>query len=312
MRTPSRRAFGAGAAALAGSAVVGSGGLVAQPTAVVHRFAVGAATITVVSDGYMELPPAIMLPNRPHGDIDALFQGVGQPFTGLVSQINVALVDIGRERILVDAGSGPDFVATMGKLGERLEGAGIGVDTVTRVVFTHAHVDHIGGVIDPFGAGTIFEKAEHTMAGAEFDWWMLPDVDTRVSENFRGMALGTHRRLKIVADRITREAPGAEIVPGVQLVDTSGHTPGHMSVLVRSGSEQLLIGGDVLIQHVVSFAAPDWRSGPDMDPAKAIAARRRMLDMLVTDRTLLLGYHLPWPGVGRVERAGSAWRFVAG
>jgi glyoxylase-like metal-dependent hydrolase (beta-lactamase superfamily II) len=311
MGDTSRRMFGIGAAAVAGSAVVGGGRLGAQPASAVHRFAVGAAKVTVVSDGYMELPPAIMLPDRPRADIDALFKDAGQSYAGLVSQINVAIVDIDGERVLVDAGSGADFVPTMGKLAERLEAAGIGVDTITRVVFTHAHVDHLGGVIDPFGGGTIFEKASHTMSGAELDWWLQPDVDTRVSENFRGMALGTHRRLKIVADRIARVAPGAEIVPGVQLVDTAGHTPGHVSVLVRSATEQLLIGGDVLTQHVVSFAAPDWRWGPDMDPAKAAAARRRTLDMLATDRTRLLGYHLPWPGVGRVERQGTAWRFVA-
>jgi glyoxylase-like metal-dependent hydrolase (beta-lactamase superfamily II) len=106
--------------------------------------------------------------------------------------------------------------------------------------------------------------------------------------------------------------PGDEIAPGVTLIDTAGHTPGHVSVLLNSGGNQLLIGGDVLNQSVVSFAKPDWRWGADMDPELAIAARKRTLDMLATDRISLLGYHLPWPGLGRVERKDTAFRFIAG
>ena len=103
---------------------------------------------------------------------------------------------------------------------------------------------------------------------------------------------------------------GDEIAAGVQLLDTAGHTPGHVSVLLRSGSEQLLIGGDALTHPLVSFANPGWRWGPDMEPEIAIATRKRSCRCWPAEKTPLLGYHLPWPGLGRVEVKDSAWRFV--
>ena len=277
----------------------------------VHRIKIGAAEITVLSDGELTWPVNVMLPGRETAEIEAAFTRAGQKFAGLNSQINVAVIKLGAEVILVDTGGGPDFMPTLGKLGDRMQAAGIEPETITKVIITHGHPDHLWGVIDPLGGGTLFEKAQHLMPIVEFDFWMQSDVDARVPEAFRGMAVGTHRRLKSIAERITPIASNAEIMPGVQIVDTSGHTPGHVSVLLRSGAEQLLIGSDILTQSVISFAAPDWRWGPDMDHDKSAAARRRILDQLATDRVRLLGYHLPWPGLGHVERKDQAFRFVA-
>lgn len=307
---PSRRALlksGAGALAAIGT---GFGHGPASAQAVPHRFKVGTAEVTVLSDGAMEVPTNVMIPGREQAEIEAVFKRAGHAFAGLRSEINVAVVKTGADLILIDTGGGPDFVPTLGKLGERMEAAGFKPEAITKVIFTHAHPDHLWGVIDPLGGGTAFEKAEHVMCKPEFDFWMKADVDTRVGEAFRGMAVGTHRRLKSIADRIKTVEAGAEIAPGLAVVGTPGHTPGHVSILIKSGGEQLLIGGDVLIQHVVSFAAPDWRWGPDLDSDAAAASRRRTLDMLATDKARLLGYHLPWPGVGHVERKDAAYRFV--
>lgn len=315
---PSRRALLAGAIGAASAFGVG----IAQnkpraqsgaPSGSASRtFSVGAADVTVISDGAMEPPIGLMLPGRERSEIDTLFRQAGQTFSGLHAAINVAVVKLGADIILIDAGGGPDFMPTLGKLAANMEAAGIKPEALTKVVLTHAHPDHLWGVIDPFGTGTMYEAAQHVMAAAEFDFWMRPDVDTLVPDALRGIAAGTHRRLKSIADRVKPVMPGSEIAPGLQIVDTGGHTPGHVSVLLRSGTEQLLIGSDVLTQHVVSFAAPDWKWGPDMDGDKASASRRRILDQLATDRIALLGYHLPWPGLGRVERSGSAYRYVGG
>ena len=276
-----------------------------------HRLMIGTAEVTVLSDGAFSLPLGIMLPDRDPQAIEAVFRKQGLAFTGLHSEVNVALVRIGADLILIDTGGGADFVAGLGKLPDHLEAAGIKPESITKVIFTHAHGDHLWGVIDPLDGGTLFPKAEHMMAAVEFDFWMASDVANQVRDNFRVMAAGTNRRLKTLAARMRKIRPGEEIVPGVQIVGSEGHTPGHVSVLVKSGTEQLLIGGDALTQHVISFAEPDWRWGPDMDAAKAAATRRHLLDRLATDRVRLLGYHLPWPGIGHVERNGTAYRFVA-
>jgi glyoxylase-like metal-dependent hydrolase (beta-lactamase superfamily II) len=124
------------------------------------------------------------------------------------------------------------------------------------------------------------------------------------------MARGSARILKRVEGKIERLKDRDTIAPGVSFLATPGHTPGHMSILVESGSERLLIGADVLTHAAVSFARPDWRWGTDYDSDRAVATRRRLLDRLSSERTTLIGFHLPWPGIGRVETSGTAYRFV--
>jgi glyoxylase-like metal-dependent hydrolase (beta-lactamase superfamily II) len=100
------------------------------------------------------------------------------------------------------------------------------------------------------------------------------------------------------------------VAPGLSYVETFGHTPGHMSVLAESNGQHLLIGGDVLTNPAVSFARPDWRMGNDLDRDQGAATRRRLLDRLASERLPLIGFHLPYPGHGMVERKDNAYRFV--
>ena len=283
----------------------------AQTNPAVHRFAVGAAEITVLSDGNMSLPLGFVLPGRERADVEALFTSQGRTLGEFVSPVNVTLVRIGAELILIDTGGGPDFMPTLGRLADNLEAAGIRPEAITTVVFTHAHPDHMWGVIDPLDGGTLFPKARHVMSTVERDFWLKPGVETAMPDALRGIALGSQRRLTAIAGRLDTVKPGAAVAPGITLIDTAGHTPGHVSVALRSGAEDLLIGGDALSHPIVSFAKPDWRWGPDLDQTKAAATRKQLLDRLVTDKAALLGYHLPWPGVGRVERKADGYRFIA-
>lgn len=281
-------------------------------TSTAATFKLGAFEITVVSDGTLTLPLNAVLPGRDKTEIGQRFAAAGLPADHVLAQVNVALVKTPDALILVDTGGGTEFMPTVGKLPEHLEAAGVSADKITHVVFTHAHADHLWGVVDPFEGGSRFANARHLMSEAEHAYWTTPDREASVPEMFKTMAVGTGRRLKTLGDRIERAKPDTDIVPGVHLVDTAGHTPGHCSLLLRSGSDQLLIGGDALTHPIVSFANPDWRWGPDMEPDKAIATRQRLLQMLTAEKTALLGYHLPWPGVGRVEAKDAAWRFVLG
>lgn len=276
-----------------------------------HSFKLGAFEITVVSDGSFTLPLSFVLPATPKEEAEALYKAHGMEPVGMAGQMNVTIVKTPDATVLIDSGGGPDFMPTVGKLAENLEQAGIAADSITHVIFTHAHADHLWGAIDPFDGGTRYAKARHVLTTAEFDFWMHPDTPTKVPEAMRGVALGSARRLKDLADRFDKQKAGADVVPGVTLIDTAGHTPGHVSVLVKSGSDQLLVGGDVIGNPVVSFARPDWHWGPDENREQGAATRKRVLDMLATDKIALLGYHLPWPGVARVERKDGAYRYVA-
>lgn len=277
-----------------------------------HAFKLGAFDITIISDGSFTLPMSFVLPTTPKEEAEAVYAAHGQSPQGLAAQVNVTVVKTPDATIIVDTGGGPDFMPTVGQLADNLDRAGIAPDSITHVVFTHAHGDHLWGVIDPLDGGTRFTKARHVMAATELDFWSQADIEFKVPEAMKAIAAGTSRHLKTLGDRIEKVKPGGDIVPGVTLVDTSGHTPGHNSVLVKSGTDQLMIGGDVITNPVISFAKPDWPWGPDMDREKGIASRKRMLDMLAADKIGLIGYHLPWPGLARVERKDGAYRYVAG
>lgn len=302
----SRRQIMAGAAALGASGLGLPDRLAAQ--AAPHRFKVGAAEVTVLSDGALTAAWSFVLPGRPQPEIAA----AGQPQPEFRLQYNVTLVKFGNELILVDAGSGPDFAPARGKLADNLEKAGIKPEAITRVVFTHAHPDHLWGVMDPLDGGSQFPKARLHMPAAELDFWLKPGIEAQVPESVRGSAAGTQRRLKELGAKIETMKPGAEIVPGLAVVDSAGHTPGHVCLLLTSGNDKLMIIGDALTEPVISFTRPEWRWNPDWDQDMAVASRKRLLDMLVTDKVPLVGYHLPWPGLGRVERAGAGYRLAQG
>ena len=271
---------------------------------------VGAIEVKIVSDGVLHVPLSFSLPDTPLADAAALFKAHGLPEAGTPSQTNVVLVKTGDELVLIDAGSGPNFQPTAGKLQENLEAAGIAPDKITKIVFTHAHADHLWGVIDDFDDGDRFPNARYIISAPEWDFWTDPNTADTVPDWLKGMALGTVRILKKIEDKIERRKAGDSLAPGLTYVSTPGHTPGHMAVLVESQGQRLMIGGDVLANTALSFARPEWRIGSDFDRDLAVTTRRRLLDQLVMDKMPLVGFHLAWPGFGTAERSGTAYRFV--
>jgi glyoxylase-like metal-dependent hydrolase (beta-lactamase superfamily II) len=160
-------------------------------------------------------------------------------------------------------------------------------------------------------AGTMrFPNARYIISDREWDFWSDPERQGSFPERWRGMIQGTQAAFKLIADRTTRIKPGTEIVSGIATVESRGHTPGHMSVLLASSGEQALVTGDAVTNGLISFAHPEWQPGYDGEMDLAVVTRRRLLDQAATDRALLLGYHLPFPGVGNVARDGAAYRWV--
>lgn len=275
---------------------------------VTHK--VGAIEVTIVSDGVLNVPLSFSLPDTPLPEAAALFKAHGLPEDVAPSQTNVVVVRTGDERILIDAGSGPSFQPTAGKLQTNLEAAAIAADSVTKVVFTHGHADHLWGVIDDFGDGDRFPNARYVISEAEWDFWTSPDTAARVPDALKGMALGSSRILKAIEAKTERRKGGETLAPGLTYLATPGHTPGHMAVLIEDGGQRLVVGGDVLAHIAISFVRPEWRIGSDFDRDQGINTRKQLLDQLATDRIPLIGFHLAWPGYGAVERTGPAYRFI--
>jgi glyoxylase-like metal-dependent hydrolase (beta-lactamase superfamily II) len=303
----SRRTLLAGAGALVGAAALPR---VVRAQAS-ETISVGDIEIRVVSDGTLTLPVSFSLPESAGEDIDALFAAAGRDAPReFVNQTNVVLVRTGEDLILIDAGSGPNFQPTAGRLEDNLASLGVDPAEITRVVFTHAHPDHLWGALDDFEDGARFENATHIIAPDEHEFWTNPATAETAPDWLLGMALGSARVFEALDERIERRTPSEAIAPGLSFVPTPGHTPGHMSVMIESNGQNLMIVGDALTNEIVSFQRPQWRLGTDLDRDKAAATRLSLLDRLADERLPIIGFHLPWTGHGMVERNQDGYRYV--
>ena len=275
------------------------------------RFAVGNDELISISDGGFTLPLAMALPGTPEDELKALLAESGLPATQLTPDCNVTLLRRADGLTLFDAGAGPNFLSTTGRLFEGLNEAGIDPADVTDVVFSHAHPDHLWGVLDDFDE-IAFPNAAFHMAEAEIAFWTSDGAFAALPEARQNFVPGARNRIDALGERLQPIASGTPEVAGVEIVETFGHSPGHLSFVVHGASEQYLIGGDAIMHPVISFAHPEWPYGPDQDPETAIATRQRLLDRLAADRTRLIGYHLPHPGEGIVERKDGAYRYISG
>ena len=273
------------------------------------KFSVGDARVTVVSDGYFRLPTSGLGVNADPEEVQAfLKRHFLSPELGY-SHTNHLYVEVGDARVLVDVGSGNRFMENAGKLMGNLEAAGIDPYAITHVVITHAHPDHIWGIRDGFDEA-ILPDAEYFLGEAEHDFWMQDDLVNQVAPDMQQFVLGAVNSIEVDGAEWTLVQDGHEVVPGLTMIDTPGHTPGHMALRVDSGDQSLIALGDSMSHAYTNFAHPEWYNGFDSDGEQTVATRKRLLDMCAEDRIAILGYHFPFPGVGHVQRDGDAYRFV--
>lgn len=304
---PGRRALLAAALA---AAAFGVGGRAAPARAAAPaRLSLGDAEVTVLSDGGMVLPMQMLLPDVPDAEIATLLAPHGLPIDVARPDCNLTLLHAGDRVVLFDAGAGPVFQATTGKLPASLAAAGVDPAEVTDLCFTHAHPDHLWGVLDDFDEPA-FPNARCWMNRVEWDFWRAPGTLEALGEARQSFVVGARNRMAAIEDRVELFDAGAEVVPGVEAVGSFGHTPGHVCFMVHRG-DGLLVVGDAITNAVISFERPDWHSGNDQDQALGAATRRRLLDRLAADRTRIVGFHLPHPGIGTVERHGVHYRFAS-
>jgi glyoxylase-like metal-dependent hydrolase (beta-lactamase superfamily II) len=303
---PSRRTVLAGATATLALTSIAPG--IADTAQ--NEIKAGRFKITTLSDGHLTLPTTMVAPETEAAAREKALAAAGQSGTNYRSPLNVTLLESEKEKILLDAGAGTRFMQSAGKLEEALMDKGLEPDQITHVVFTHAHPDHLWGTINDFDE-IAFPSASFHISEAEWNFWMADDVLTKLDEQRKVFAIGAQRNLKAVKERISTFKPGAELVAGLRAIDTSGHTPGHVSIEVGDRRSLMAVLGDALTHPVVSFEYPDWQPAMDQEPDKAVATRKRLLDRLTADKHQLIGYHLPEPGLGRVARKGQGFAFEA-
>jgi glyoxylase-like metal-dependent hydrolase (beta-lactamase superfamily II) len=272
-----------------------------------HIFKHGVFDVTVLSDGNLTLPLAIVSKDATPEQLATLL-GAAAKDGKFMPEINVVALRSGTEVILIDSGAGGGMGDTAGKLLESLKAAAIDPASVTKVIFTHAHADHVLGAA---GNGSpVFANATFHLAEAEYNFWSPADLVSKVPEQMQGFVKMTQSAFAAFGDRIKTFKPGAEVLAGIGVIDTPGHTPGHVAFEL-AGGDGLVIVGDAITAPTVFFAHPDWAFGFDADGALASKSRRALLDMASAGKKQMLGYHWPYPGLGRAEVKDGAFAYIA-
>src|SRR4051812_47106256 len=278
-----------------------------------YALRVGDIDVLVVSDGVLPIPAATIAPNVDPTVRTAWLDDMFLSPDMLEWPLNVAVVRSGGRTILIDAGLGADpnlHLPQAGHLIQRLEAAGIDLASVTDVVLTHMHMDHIGGLLVDGVRDRLRPDLRIHLAAAEVEFWASPDFSRTA------MPAGFPDALRAAAKRLLNEyrsqlrtfATECEVAPGVVVCRTGGHTPGHSVVRLASGGDRLTFAGDLVFQ--VGFDHPDWHNGFEHNPEEAARVRVGLLRELAANREPLVATHLPFPSICHVAVDGDVFRCV--
>jgi glyoxylase-like metal-dependent hydrolase (beta-lactamase superfamily II) len=312
-----RRLAGGGLAATITAGALRVGPTVAQdstPAATgplpAHRFQVGQIDLRVLDAGYFIAPASLPVINAPPLALAAALAKAKLSAEGYPLPIHPLLIETDGRRILVDTGVGSiTAFGAVDTLPAALAAEGIAPEEIDVVLFSHLHFDHASGALDAAGKPA-FPNARYLVGRTEYEfWWGEPSLlELPFPDELRQFFRDTVKaQLLALQGQIEQIEPGDEVAPGVRVVDAAGHTPGHLAVEITSDGAGLLHVGDAASQPVLHLEHPDWFAGSDNWPALSLMGRRMLLDRAVTEDLLVMTYHFPFPGVGRVSTEGDGW-----
>ncbi|MFC5372773.1 MBL fold metallo-hydrolase [Brevundimonas faecalis] len=272
----------------------------AAASADVYPFTVGALRLAALRDGELVVPIAEspwVEAGSPAAEVSGLLTAAGAPADAVHLSVQPLLVRDGDRVVLLDAGAGGQM-GTANTLVASLRAAGVEPEQVTDVLISHAHGDHVGGLVNAQGALT-FPKAVIRMSAPE---WTAARAGAEKA--------GAGPLVAAIAPKVETFQPGAQATPSIRAVALDGHMPGHTGYEIVSGNERLLYFGDALHSSIISVQRPDLANVWDKDRAAAAATRRDLLNRGATEGLRYYGVHFPFPGLGRVERKGEAYVWV--
>lgn len=278
----------------------------------IYRYKVGDIEVTVVTDGGRVVPfPETLVKNAPKDQVEAALQEAFIDKAKFPFFFNPVVVNTGSKLVAIDTGNGlAAFEQSKGAVGQyqgNLAAAGIDVKNIDIVAISHFHGDHINGLVTADGKPA-FPNAEIMVPTPEWAFWMDDGNMSRAPDQMKPAFQNVRRVFGAVQGKVTQYDPGKDIAPGIKSLATHGHTPGHTSHIITSGSQTVMVQGDVTNLPQLFVRHPGWHASFDMDGPKAEETRRKLYDQLVADRMVVQGYHYAFPSAAHIEKDGNGYR----
>jgi glyoxylase-like metal-dependent hydrolase (beta-lactamase superfamily II) len=300
---------GLGATAMMGDTALARAPKLGTQSQYFYRFNLGAAEVTVVSDGPLSLgDPKGTFTGVPDDDIRKMLSDNFLPPTNILLEQNSPVLNMGDKLVLFDTGLGTatGFGTATGRQQKSLKEAGIKPEDVDAVVISHAHPDHVGGIVDDNGK-LLFPNAQYYMPQSDLEFWTDEKKMDGPLKDFIAIA---RKNLLPVRDRILFYKDGQEFLPGIQALATPGHTVGHTMFMITSAGKSFAYLADLTHHPILLLEKPRMEFSYDTDPKQAVDSRVRMLDMLAANKIAVLPYHYPWPGLGHVVKSGEGFHYL--
>lgn len=309
--------------ALAGAAAVAAGGLLAGVSVpafakapmlntsapMFYRFKLGSLEATVISDGPLSFPDAgKIFRGAPDAEIRKMLTDDFLPPDVVRMEQNILIVNTGEKLVMFDTGikSMVPATAQSGQILKSLAQAGIDAKDIDAIVLTHPHIDHAGGIMSADGATRNFPNAQIYLAESDLKFWTDETLLGTPAESSVKTAI---KNLLPNKDRLVMVKDGQEILPGIQALASPGHTVGHTTYMLTSGGKSLCLTGDIA-HHTILLRNPKLEVVFDTDSKQASVTRIKTCEMLAAQKIPALIFHLPWPGIGNLDKQGDGYRFV--
>ena len=281
-----------------------------------YRYKVGDILVTVVSDGRSTFPlEESLVTNAKKAEVGDALAKAFLPRDTFTVHYAPLVINTGGKVVVIDTGNGPAMkVSSKGAAGQFLDNmavAGFDPKAVDIVVISHFHGDHVNGLLTADGTPA-FPNAEVLVPAAEWKFWMDEGEMSRAPAGRMQNLFKNNRRVfdEGLKRKVTPYEWGKEAAPGLLAVDTIGHTPGHTSYVLSSGSGKVFIQSDVTNNPNPFATHPEWHLSFDQDADVAEKTRRRVYDMVVAEKLQLQGFHYPFPGLANLEKDGSGYRVI--